>query len=134
MDAKILYEIKKIQKEFFEKFNMKLEVDLLAMKGLRNAEGLLFNEGNLNYYFNRFCDNIGADRDYIINGKYGRISRNTHPKEFAVLCMCARLCEVKRAHSRLFSNFFKLDRSMLYYYKKSYHQNFNTDEYESLIF
>jgi len=111
-----LGKIKEYQRDFYELFDRKLEIDWLRMKGLIDypREDVVSNQ-SLEELFNDCVSKHGADANKL-RAKKLRVSHSDYEKERRVLIDFSKAVISRRLNTRKAALLINRDRSVLYHF------------------
>lgn len=124
IDSNQLLTIKEYQRDFEEKYNMKLQIDWVAMKGMSTR----YYRGYNNYYLdpktilNECIKNFGASLKKIKDRK-NRLHCNGNTKERMAVEAYSRKVIDGNVNLKEAATLINRDRTMLYHYAMKYDQN-----------
>ena len=111
-----LGKIKEYQREFYEIFNRKLEIDWQRMKGLIDyPREAVTTSQSLEDLFNDCVSRHGADVDKL-RAKKLRVSHSDYEKERRVLIEFSKAVISRRLNTRKAALLINRDRSVLYHF------------------
>lgn len=137
MDSNQLFTVKEYQRDFEEKFGIKLHIDWVAMKGM----SMRYNRAYNNYYLNpkdildECVKEFGASLRKI-RDRRTRLHCNGNAKERMAVEAYSRRVIDGNVNLRTAAQLINRDRTMLYHYAMKYDQNMQNvreEERERLV-
>jgi hypothetical protein len=137
MDSNQLFTVKEYQRDFEEKFGIKLHIDWVAMKGM----SIRYHRAYNNYYLdpkdilNECVKEYGASLRKIRNRKT-RLHCNGNAKERMAVEAYSRKVIDGNVNLKTAAELINRDRTMLYHYAMKYDQNMQCvreEEREQLV-
>ena len=137
MDSTQLFAVKEYQRDFEEKFGVKLHIDWVAMKGM----SIRYHRAYNNYYLdpkdilNECVKEYGASLRKIRNRKT-RLQCNGNAKERMAVEAYSRKVIDGNVNLKTAAELINRDRTMLYHYAMKYDQNMQSvreEEREQLV-
>jgi len=137
IDSSQLLTIKEYQRDFEEKYNVKLHIDWVAMKGMSAS----YNRSYNNYYLDpqaildECIKEFGADIKKIRDRK-ARLHNNGNVKERMAVEAYSRRAIDGNVNLKAAAELINRDRTMLYHYAMKYDQNMQSvwqEERERLV-
>jgi hypothetical protein len=137
MDSNQLFTVKEYQRDFEEKFGIKLHIDWVAMKGM----SIRYHRAYNNYYLdpkdilNECVKEYGASLRKIRNRKT-RLHCNGNAKERMAVEAYSRKVIDGNVNLKTAAELINRDRTMLYHYAMKYDQNMQgvrEEEREQLV-